>query len=128
LFISVLFGYLVTRHLATMAAYARRLEFGGRAESLELDRVKSAPSKQDELDGLVAAINEMQDNLRQTHLELQKSHDELEDRVIERTKELTHRKKNGRLAFTFLDRDVRGRSRNDVCDQYSSNSVSKAAV
>ncbi|MBT3906579.1 MAG: PAS domain S-box protein [Rhodospirillales bacterium] len=88
-FISILFGVLVTRHLATMTAYARRLELGGGAESLKLDRAVSSPSKQDELDGLVSAINEMQEKLRQSHLALQKSHDELEDRVSERTEELS---------------------------------------
>jgi two-component system, sensor histidine kinase len=41
------------------------------------------------LDGLVSAINEMQEKLRKSHLELQKSHDELENRVRDRTKELS---------------------------------------
>jgi hypothetical protein len=42
-FISTIFGYLVTRHLATMAVYARRIELGGSSESLKLDRAESAP-------------------------------------------------------------------------------------
>ncbi len=67
IFISMLFGYLVTRHLGNMAAYARKLSLGGLDVPLELSRAQNAPGRKDELDEVVEALNEMRVNLKESY-------------------------------------------------------------
>ncbi len=67
IFIAMLFGYLVTRHLGKMAAYARKLSLGGLDVPLELNRPQNAPGYKDELDEVVEALNEMRGNLKESY-------------------------------------------------------------
>lgn len=91
IFISFIFGYLVTRHLTTIANYTRNLDSDGAVDALKLDRKASQRGKNDELDDLVDSINEMQRNIKSSRMALQKSHDELEFLVEKRTAELSQR-------------------------------------
>ncbi len=59
LFILLMFQYLVSRHLGTMARYARDLDIGRLGLPLELKRAPSKADKMDELSQVVNAVNEM---------------------------------------------------------------------
>lgn len=96
-FILVLIHYLVTRHLTRMASYARTLNIASLNKKLTLAS-RGKYHKIDELDELVTAINSMLVDLRQTHTRLQRSHDTLEQKVNERTKELTLAKEDAEKA------------------------------
>lgn len=87
IFILSLIYYMVTRHLTLMASYARNLNIAKLDEKLKL-AARGKYHKADELDELVTAINTMLIDLEQTHSQLQKSHNTLEQKVDERTKEL----------------------------------------
>ncbi len=89
----VIFQWLVTRHLESMARYARQLGEGQLDAPLTLAR---APAKTpDELDAVVAALNDMRLAIRQeigrrqrAHEQLAFSRDQLKDRVEKRTRSL----------------------------------------
>ncbi|MBC8286135.1 MAG: PAS domain S-box protein [Nitrospinae bacterium] len=89
LFISFIFGYFVSRHLTTIATYAKNLSVENRGASLKLERPVSSPENYDELDNLVYSINEMQSNIVESRQALQDSHDKLEYLVDKRTRELS---------------------------------------
>ncbi len=89
----VIFQWLVTRHLESMARYARQLGEGQLDAPLTLAR---APAKTpDELDAVVAALNDMRLAIGQeigrrqrAHEQLASSRDQLKDRVEKRTRSL----------------------------------------
>ncbi|MFP5410449.1 MAG: ATP-binding protein [Gammaproteobacteria bacterium] len=89
----VIFQWLVTRHLESMARYARQLGEGQLDAPLALAR---APGQTpDELDAVVAALNDMRLAIRQeigrrqrAHEQLAFSRDQLKDRVEKRTRSL----------------------------------------
>ncbi len=89
LFISFIFGYLVSRHLTSIAAHTKRFSPKDEAPDLRLDRPTSPSDKTDELDHLVSSINEMQADIVQSRRALMQSHDELESLVKKRTAELS---------------------------------------
>ncbi len=71
----VLFQWLVTRHLESMARYAKQLGAGRLDEPLKLSRpTASAP---DELDAVVAAVNDMRLAIRQDISRRQRAHEQL---------------------------------------------------
>ncbi len=89
----VIFQWLVTRHLESMARHARQLGEGQFDAPLTLART---PAKTpDELDAVVAAVNDMRLAIRQemgrrqrAHEQLVFSRDQLKDRVEKRTRSL----------------------------------------
>ncbi|XOZ34341.1 EAL domain-containing protein [Halomonadaceae bacterium KBTZ08] len=75
-----IFHYFVARHLTSMANYARRFSLRNLDEPLTLDRRSHPLRRQDELDQVSDAINNMRQRLRQD-LERQKA-DEAEIRKL----------------------------------------------
>ncbi len=89
----VIFQWLVTRHLESMARYARQLGEGQLDAPLSLARASSVPP--DELDAVVAALNDMRVAIQQdinrrqrAHEQLAFSRDQLKDKVDKRTRSL----------------------------------------
>ncbi|TAH42478.1 MAG: response regulator [Betaproteobacteria bacterium] len=89
----VLFQWLVTRHLESMARHARQLGAGQFEVPLRLARAPAGTA--DELDAVVAALNDMRLSIRQeigrrqrAHEQLALSRDKLKDRVDKRTRSL----------------------------------------
>jgi len=89
----VIFQWLVTRHLESMARYARQLGEGQLDAPLSLSRASRVPA--DELDAVVAALNDMRLAIRQeigrrqrAHEQLAFSRDQLKDKVDKRTRSL----------------------------------------
>jgi signal transduction histidine kinase len=87
-FLLIIFRYLVTRHLETLAGYVRALNLQQSESPLTLKRKAHPASKEDELDQVASAINEMRSNLVRSYRELREAHDDLEIRVKNRTREL----------------------------------------
>ena len=103
-FILSLFYRLVTRHLATMASYARKLQLDRLTTPLTLKR--HSPARTDELSQVVEAINEMRlsmladiERRRQAELALAELNSQLELRVEQRTEQL--QQANGELRETL---------------------------
>lgn len=71
-FVLLLFHFLITRHLSRIADFAQKLRVNRLGRILALERPLSQPGKEDELDYVVGAFNQM----RQT---LQTSYDALTD-------------------------------------------------
>ncbi|HWP94616.1 MAG TPA: EAL domain-containing protein [Gammaproteobacteria bacterium] len=63
IFILLVFHYLVTRHLGTLASYARRLRLDRLDEAPVLDRPPRDGRRPDELDDVVHALDEMRQTL-----------------------------------------------------------------
>ena len=63
-FTLLIFQYLLTRHLYSLSRWLRDLDIGRSFEKFHLNRTVGKSKKSDELDEVVAAINEMQDNLK----------------------------------------------------------------
>ncbi len=89
----VIFQWLVTRHLESMARYARQLGEGQLDAPLILARASRVPA--DELDAVVAALNDMRLSIRQeisrrqrAHEQLAYSRDQLKEKVEKRTRSL----------------------------------------
>lgn len=87
IFLLLLIHFLVTRRLSRMANYARDLTVTRLHEQFIPDKLGMS-HKDDELDELVTAINTMLVDLKVAHYQLQNSHNTLEQKVDERTKEL----------------------------------------
>ncbi len=88
IFILFLFQWLVTRHLSTIASWAKKLDVKGIDHALVLERQERNHEQRDELDIVTSAFNEMRENLNAVYQKLQRSHDQLQDQVEERTKKL----------------------------------------
>lgn len=63
-FTLLIFQYLLTRHLYSLSRWLRNLDIGRSFETFQLNRKVGKSKKSDELDEVVSAINEMQDNLK----------------------------------------------------------------
>ncbi len=63
-FILMIFQYLLTRHLNSLSRWLKDLDIGRSFDKFHLDRTLKMSRKPDELDEVVIAINEMQDNLK----------------------------------------------------------------
>jgi len=63
-FTLLIFQYLLTRHLYSLSRWLRDLDIGRSFEKFHLNRKVGKLKKTDELDEVVAAINEMQGNLK----------------------------------------------------------------
>ncbi|MBS0543246.1 MAG: response regulator [Proteobacteria bacterium] len=101
--LAVVFQWLVTRHLESMARYARQLGAGHLDAPLTLARTPSATA--DELDAVVAALNDMRVAIRteigrrqRAHEQLASSRDQLRDRVEKRTRSLRAAKETAEAA------------------------------
>jgi len=111
LFILILFHYLVTRHLSHLAEQAMGFDIRDAGKKFTLQRKKRDGAKRDELDEVLAAMNIMQGNLKnsyekleginqQLQLDIQErsvveqklrdSEENLEAEVLRRTEELNH--------------------------------------
>lgn len=93
-FILTLFHHLITRHLSTMADFARKLKLDDLEQPLALNR----SAQQDELNDVVSAVNSMRrtmlDDIRkreQAEAALEQANRELEQRVTDRTRQLRAR-------------------------------------
>ncbi len=62
-FILLIFQYSVTRHLNSLSSWLKNLNIGKSFEKFRINRPRGKPGKSDELDEVVNAINEMQNNL-----------------------------------------------------------------
>ena len=76
-FMLVIFQYLVTRHLDTLARYARSLDLNNLPGPLWLNRKSKGKGEPDELDEVVAAINDMRVNLEGSCEALRESEEHL---------------------------------------------------
>lgn len=63
-FTLLIFQYLLTRHLYSLSNWMRHLDIGKSFKKFQLNRRPGKSGKIDELDELVLAINQMQDNLK----------------------------------------------------------------
>ena len=72
-FMLLIFQYLVTRHLYSLSGWLKNLDIGRSFEKFHLDRVIGKSKKEDELDEVVIAINEMQNNFKKQFTDLIKS-------------------------------------------------------
>ncbi|WP_084629036.1 ATP-binding protein [Neptunomonas japonica] len=96
IFILTLFHQLITQHLGSMAAYARRLKLDHLGTPLDLKR--NSKHQDDELSQVVDAMNSMRRSMlhdmskrEDAERSLAKLNTELEQRVVDRTKELEER-------------------------------------
>ncbi|MBB1487845.1 sensor histidine kinase [Oceanospirillum sediminis] len=101
-FILSIFHHLVTRHLSTMAGYARRLKLDQLESSLILSR---SERRDDELSDVVSAMNSMRESIQtdvrkreeaerslaQMNQQLEQLNSDLESRVEQRTRQLAER-------------------------------------
>ena len=76
-FMLVIFQYLVTRHLDTLARYARGLDLNNLPGPLWLNRKSTGKGEPDELDEVVATINDMRVNLEGSYEALRESEERL---------------------------------------------------
>lgn len=74
-FILFIFYQLITRHLLTIAGFARDLKINHLGKSLTLSRARKQNENTDELDIVVNAINQMQENMQEAFGALKKSED-----------------------------------------------------
>lgn len=78
------FHWMVTRHLYQIGTYARQIDLGSK-QRLQMER---APGTNDELDFIVRAINDMQDNIQHSYQTIAELNQSLEHKVEQRTREL----------------------------------------
>lgn len=74
-FILFIFYQLITRHLLTIADFARDLKINQLGKSLALSRISTQNKNTDELDMVVNAINKMQANMEEAFNALRNSED-----------------------------------------------------
>ncbi|UTW08810.1 ATP-binding protein [Pseudomonas benzenivorans] len=103
LVVMLIFQRLVTRHLESMARYARSLGSGPRDAPLQLERQPAARS--DELDAVAEALNDMRlainqdiDRRERAHEQLLFSREQLRRRVEKRTRSLRQAKEAAEAA------------------------------
>jgi PAS domain S-box-containing protein len=78
-FTLLIFQYLLTRHLYSLSRWLRDLDIGRSFEKFHLNRKVGRLKKTDELDEVVAAINEMQGNLKNNLTDLIESEKKYRD-------------------------------------------------
>ena len=76
-FILFIFYHLITRHLLTIADFARDLNINQPGKLLTLSRTRKQNENADELDMVVNAINQMQRNMEEAFGALKKSEDQV---------------------------------------------------
>ncbi len=74
-FILFLFQYLVTRHLTHLADHVRQLDWRRPYEPCALDRPQAGAGREDEIDQVVASVNEMSRNLEESFRTLAEAHE-----------------------------------------------------
>ncbi|MDC0253369.1 ATP-binding protein [Bacteriovoracales bacterium] len=88
-----LFNNLISKHLAKMSSYAEHLDISKLSEkNLVLDR--SSSNTEDELDKVVGSFNIMKKNIKDSHEKLQDYAVNLEEKVFQRTEDLSEALKN----------------------------------
>lgn len=87
-FIFFIFQWLVTRHLSTIADWAKHLDVTGTDAALQLNRAEPKPTNRDELQLMVNAFNHMRENLNTAYGKLMRSHELLDQKVKARTRDL----------------------------------------
>ena len=70
-FILFIIQHILTRHLATMARFAQKLDLQSLDQQLQLNRKNRREGEEDELDRVVGAINEMVTSLQKSSKELE---------------------------------------------------------
>jgi len=81
-FITYIFQQLITRHLVKIADYTASYDMSDTAHSLRLDRNENPKRSTDELGMLVAAINKMHVNLRQSFEALRENERQLKHQQV----------------------------------------------
>ncbi|MBN2039690.1 MAG: response regulator [Spirochaetes bacterium] len=81
-FILLIFNFFITRHLHSILNWLKNIEIGKSFEKFSLNRSKRYLKSDDELDEIVATINEMQDKLK-NYLEIEKRFKRLIDDLQE---------------------------------------------
>ena len=108
IFTLFIFRRMVSRHLSTIAAYARRLDLSNLGETLVLRR---GPHKQtDELDIVVSAFNDMTTSIKRDVEELAHYRNGLEQLVERRTEELAQKVREKQEAIEKLNREMAERA------------------
>ena len=108
IFILFIFRSMVSRHLSTIAAYARRLDLSNLGEPLVLHR---GPHKQtDELDVVVSAFNDMTASIKYDIEELARYRSGLEQLVERRTEELAQKVCEKQEGIEKLNREMAERA------------------
>lgn len=82
--ILIAFHWMVTRHLYQIGTYARQIDLGSK-QRLQMQR---APGTNDELDFIVRAINDMQDNIQHSYRTIAEFNQSLEHKAEQRTRAL----------------------------------------
>lgn len=130
IFILTIFHHLVTRHMSTMAAYARRLKLDQLDQPLLLKR---QADRNDELGDVVSAMNTMRQSmlddiqkrqaaehaLAELNTELEQLNSELEDRVEQRTTELKEK------SLQLEERGLELEERSDLLEEKTSQLESR---
>ncbi len=98
-FILFIFYQLITRHLFTISSFARDLKINQLGKSLALSRTRKQNESADELDMVVNAINQMQENMEEAFGALKKSEDRVRLLMDSTAEAIYGIDKNGRCTF-----------------------------
>jgi diguanylate cyclase (GGDEF)-like protein/PAS domain S-box-containing protein len=107
IFTLFIFAHLVSRHLSTLAGYARGLDISNLGAPLKLSR--KSPPRPDELDVVVSAINEMAGSIKHDFDELSRYRAGLEELVDSRTAELAQKVTEKEEVISELNREIKER-------------------
>lgn len=107
IFTLFIFRRLVSRHLSTIAEYARRLDLSNLGKTLSLSRKQRKQT--DELDVVVSAFNDMAASIRRDVEELSVYRAGLERLVASRTVELAQKVAEKEEAIRDLNREIHER-------------------
>lgn len=108
IFTLFIFRRMVSRHLSTIAAYARRLDLSNLGETLALRRRQHKQA--DELDVVVSAFNDMAASIKRDVEELAHYRNGLEQLVERRTEELAQKVREKQEAIEKLNREMAERA------------------
>lgn len=78
IFAFFVFSHLLTRHVHGIAGYLQKMDPRATGAAMRLDRMPNRPDRRDELDMLVAAINDLRGRLTRSQEAVKQSRDELE--------------------------------------------------
>ncbi len=98
-FILFIFYQLITRHLLTIADFARDLNINQPGKSLRLSRKHKKNKNIDELDMVVNAINQMQQNIKQAFDALKQSEDRVRLLMDSTAEAIYGMDRNGQCTF-----------------------------